>query len=136
MPAIDDGEMKVSLIASPPVSSDPAVKLYDNKIECVTCHDPHKPFNDTAAVHGAQQYGQRSMQGLSRCHPRRINRMVAKPARDRGQTSLMEAPNCHTPPSLPMLAYPVMPAITLRASGCYAPPRSPSAPPAMALPPT
>jgi len=33
MPAVDDGEMKLSLTASPPLTSDPAVKLFDNKIE-------------------------------------------------------------------------------------------------------
>jgi len=48
MPAMDDGEIQVSLTASPPLTSDPAVELFDNKIECVTCHDPHKPNLDTA----------------------------------------------------------------------------------------
>ena len=48
MPAVDDGEMKLSLTASPPLTSDPAVKLFDNKIECVTCHNPHTPNLDTA----------------------------------------------------------------------------------------
>ncbi len=48
MPAMDDGEIKLSLTASPPVTSDPAVKLFDNKIECVTCHNPHTPNLDTA----------------------------------------------------------------------------------------
>jgi predicted CXXCH cytochrome family protein len=47
MPAVDDGEIKLSLTATPPATSDPAVNLFDNKIECVTCHDPHKPNNDT-----------------------------------------------------------------------------------------
>ncbi len=47
MPAVDDGEINLSLTASPPLSSDPAVKLFDNKIECVTCHNPHTPNLDT-----------------------------------------------------------------------------------------
>jgi predicted CXXCH cytochrome family protein len=48
MPAVDDGEIKLSLMASPPTSSDPTVKFYDNTIECVTCHEPHTPGRDTA----------------------------------------------------------------------------------------
>ena len=48
MPAVDDGEIKRSLIASPPTTSDPAVKLYNSAIECVTCHEPHDPNRDTA----------------------------------------------------------------------------------------
>jgi predicted CXXCH cytochrome family protein len=48
MPAIDDGEIKLSLTASPPATSDSAVKLFGNKIECVTCHDPHTPNRDSA----------------------------------------------------------------------------------------
>jgi predicted CXXCH cytochrome family protein len=48
MPAVDDGEIKASLMASPPATSDTAVKLYDNTIECVTCHDPHAPSRDSA----------------------------------------------------------------------------------------
>lgn len=48
MPAVDDGELKLSLTTSPPATSDPAVKLFANKIECVTCHNPHTPNLDTA----------------------------------------------------------------------------------------
>ncbi len=48
MPAVDDGEIKLSLTASPPLTSDPAVKLFDNRIECVTCHNPHTPNLDTS----------------------------------------------------------------------------------------
>jgi predicted CXXCH cytochrome family protein len=48
MPTIDDGEINVLLTISPPATSDPAVKLFDNQIECVTCHEPHKPNADTA----------------------------------------------------------------------------------------
>lgn len=47
MPAVDDGEISLSLVASPPSVSDRAVRLYNNKIECVTCHDPHKPNFDS-----------------------------------------------------------------------------------------
>lgn len=46
MPANDDGEIKLSLTTSPPATSDPAVKLFDNKIECITCHNPHTPNLD------------------------------------------------------------------------------------------
>lgn len=48
MPAIDDGEIKLSLTAQPPSTSDPAVNLYNNTIECVTCHEPHNPGLDVA----------------------------------------------------------------------------------------
>ena len=48
MPAVDDGEIKLSLAASPPLTSDPAVKLFDDRIECVTCHNPHTPNLDTS----------------------------------------------------------------------------------------
>jgi len=48
MPAIDDGELRLSLAASPATTADPAVKLADNKIECITCHEPHTPNRDTS----------------------------------------------------------------------------------------
>jgi len=48
MPAVDDGEIKLSLVTAPPATSDPAVKLFANKIECVTCHNPHTPNLDTS----------------------------------------------------------------------------------------
>lgn len=48
MPAVDDGELRLSLTAPPPTTTDPAVKLYSNAIECVTCHEPHDPSRDTA----------------------------------------------------------------------------------------
>jgi predicted CXXCH cytochrome family protein len=48
MPVVDDGEVRLSLAASPPTTSDPAVNLADNKIECVTCHEPHTPNRDSA----------------------------------------------------------------------------------------
>ena len=48
LPAVDDGEIQRSLMASPPATSDPAVKLFNNTIECVTCHEPHDPNRDTA----------------------------------------------------------------------------------------
>ncbi len=48
MPAVDDGEIKLSLTTMPPTTSDRSVKLYHNVIECVTCHSPHVPNNDTA----------------------------------------------------------------------------------------
>jgi len=46
MPAVDDGEIRLSLTTAPPTISDPTVRLYGNKIECITCHDPHVPNND------------------------------------------------------------------------------------------
>jgi predicted CXXCH cytochrome family protein len=48
MPAVDDGEISLSLAAPQPKTNDPAVKLYNNAIECVTCHEPHDPGRDTA----------------------------------------------------------------------------------------
>jgi len=48
MPAIDDGEIRLTLTAPQPNTADPAVKLYNNTIECVTCHEPHDPGRDTA----------------------------------------------------------------------------------------
>lgn len=48
MPAIDDGEIKLSLATAPPSTADPAVKLYNQTMECVTCHEPHDPGRDIA----------------------------------------------------------------------------------------
>ncbi len=48
MPAADDGEIRLSLTVSPPATSDPAVQLFDSKIECVTCHNAHTPNFDVS----------------------------------------------------------------------------------------
>jgi len=48
LPALDDGEIRLSLATSPPSAADPAVKLVDNKIECITCHEPHTPNLDSS----------------------------------------------------------------------------------------
>ena len=37
----DDGQLRTSLFQSPPTTGDPAVKLYDGRVECTSCHDPH-----------------------------------------------------------------------------------------------
>lgn len=47
LPATDDGELKLWLQSTPLASPDPTVKLYDGRMECLTCHDPHVPDNDT-----------------------------------------------------------------------------------------
>lgn len=46
MPAVDDGEIRLSLTTASPTTPDSSVRLYSNKIECITCHDPHVPNND------------------------------------------------------------------------------------------
>lgn len=48
MPVTDDGEIQLSLTVSPPGTADPSVKLYNNAIECVSCHEPHDPGRDIA----------------------------------------------------------------------------------------
>ena len=44
---VDDGQIYPGLAQTPAVSSDPAVKLPANLIECITCHDPHVENTDT-----------------------------------------------------------------------------------------
>lgn len=46
LPAQDDGEIANWLLVSSLASPLPTVKLFDNKVECVTCHDPHVQDND------------------------------------------------------------------------------------------
>ncbi len=48
LPAVDDGEIRLSLATAPPATADPAVKLFENKIECLTCHEPHTPNLDSS----------------------------------------------------------------------------------------
>jgi predicted CXXCH cytochrome family protein len=46
LPAQDDGEIKSWLMTAPVTSPDPTVRLYGDRLECVTCHDPHVPDKD------------------------------------------------------------------------------------------
>ncbi|MFB3814937.1 MAG: cytochrome c3 family protein [Terriglobales bacterium] len=46
---VNNGELAVSLFQSPPATLDSSVKLQQGKVECTTCHDPHKVNNDTVA---------------------------------------------------------------------------------------
>lgn len=50
LPAIDDGELKAWIQTSPLSSPNAAVKLYSNKVECLTCHDPHVPDKDPVST--------------------------------------------------------------------------------------
>ncbi len=50
LPAQDDGEIANWLLASSLTSPLPTVQLYDRKIECVTCHDPHVQDNDAVVT--------------------------------------------------------------------------------------
>jgi predicted CXXCH cytochrome family protein len=45
-PIVDNGELRLSLLASPAQTADPAVKLVQGTVECTTCHDPHTPNID------------------------------------------------------------------------------------------
>lgn len=42
----DDGQLFVGLAATPATASDPSVRLPNNRIECVSCHDPHTENRD------------------------------------------------------------------------------------------
>jgi predicted CXXCH cytochrome family protein len=46
---VDDGQLAVSLFQNPPVSRDPAIKLPGGRIECTTCHEPHRQSIDAVA---------------------------------------------------------------------------------------
>ncbi len=46
---VNDGELSPSLFLSPPSTADPAVKLRNGSVECVTCHDAHSPNLDPVA---------------------------------------------------------------------------------------
>lgn len=45
-PFVDNGELKVSLFSSPPLTGAPEVKLIQGRVECTSCHDPHTPNLD------------------------------------------------------------------------------------------
>ncbi|MBI4890652.1 MAG: hypothetical protein HY821_08495 [Acidobacteria bacterium] len=45
---VNDGQLNVGLFQTPPVSGDPAVRLRQGLIECVTCHEPHAENRDSA----------------------------------------------------------------------------------------
>src|SRR3989304_4969727 len=39
---VDDGQLVLGLFQNPAVSGDPAVKLPASRIECTSCHHPHR----------------------------------------------------------------------------------------------
>lgn len=45
----DDGELASSLFLTPPTSLDPAVRLPAGRVECTSCHDPHREDIDPIA---------------------------------------------------------------------------------------
>jgi len=46
---VDDGQLATTLLQNPPTSKDPAVKLPGGRVECTTCHDPHRQNIDATA---------------------------------------------------------------------------------------
>ncbi len=46
---VNNGELSANLFLTPPSTTDPAVKLRNGQVECVTCHDPHTPNLDPVA---------------------------------------------------------------------------------------
>ncbi|MBZ5630723.1 MAG: cytochrome c3 family protein [Acidobacteriia bacterium] len=46
---VNNGELSTNLFLTPPTTADPAVKLRNGNVECVTCHDPHTPNLDAIA---------------------------------------------------------------------------------------
>jgi predicted CXXCH cytochrome family protein len=46
---VNDGQLSLNLFSSPPSTADPAVKLRNGMVECVTCHDPHTQNIDAVA---------------------------------------------------------------------------------------
>jgi predicted CXXCH cytochrome family protein len=60
---VNDGQLSTSLFLATPTTADPAVKLRNNKVECVTCHDPHTPNTDPVA----QNFLVRSNSGGALC---------------------------------------------------------------------
>jgi len=46
---VDNGELASSMFQNPPTTLDPAVHLVAGKVECTTCHDPHKVDIDPVA---------------------------------------------------------------------------------------
>ena len=45
---VDDGQIYPGLAQTPAVSADPAVTLPEDRVECLSCHDPHIQNNDPA----------------------------------------------------------------------------------------
>jgi predicted CXXCH cytochrome family protein len=45
-PFADNGGLNPQLLASPPGTGDPSVRLPQNRLECTTCHEPHTPNLD------------------------------------------------------------------------------------------
>jgi predicted CXXCH cytochrome family protein len=46
---VNNGELSPNLFLTPPTTGDPAVKLRNGNVECVTCHDAHTPNLDAVA---------------------------------------------------------------------------------------
>lgn len=70
---VDDGQLYAGLTQTPAVSSDPAVKLPGNQVECTSCHDPHVENVDTVRMRFLVRSNQNSAICLA-CHD------VARPA--------------------------------------------------------
>jgi predicted CXXCH cytochrome family protein len=50
LPAQDDGEIRSWLRTAPITPADAAVQVFDDRVECVTCHDPHVPNRDASVT--------------------------------------------------------------------------------------
>lgn len=46
---LNDGQLVPSLFQTPPIAGDSSVKLYDGRVECTSCHNPHTENLDVVA---------------------------------------------------------------------------------------